>query len=163
MRNTTVLKKAYNSFRSQLDRCYNDKCRAYQWYGAKGIKVLYSFEEFYPWFKEEFEKKQWRLPCIGRTDHGDHYRFGNISIEEKSDNSKERMMRLGTNIKPWMLHKKVIVIDVKTNEELYIADSLKEAARRCGSSSGRISQILKKGGTVRGQYSFKKVEKNAEL
>lgn len=55
-------KVLYSRWSDIKKRCYNKNCRAYKWYGAKGIKVCEewekSFNSFYEWsIKNNFEPK----------------------------------------------------------------------------------------------------------
>jgi hypothetical protein len=80
-------------------RCDNTKCRLYKNYGAKGIKVKISKEQFYHWFLDnyaEFLKKfPNEIPSISRIDHSKDYEFGNIEIISVSANSEESYLRVG--------------------------------------------------------------------
>jgi hypothetical protein len=35
----------FNIWRSMIQRCYDVNCKAYEWYGARGIKVCDSWKE----------------------------------------------------------------------------------------------------------------------
>jgi hypothetical protein len=86
--------KSYKSWLKQRERCLDPNHNRYQWYGAKGIKVLYSSYEFVKWWSKEIKKKPpMKNPCCGRIDHSKHYSLDNIEIVEKSDNSKESWAR----------------------------------------------------------------------
>lgn len=45
--------RLYNIWQSMKQRCYDEKCRAYKWYGGRGITVcdewLHDFQSFYDW------------------------------------------------------------------------------------------------------------------
>lgn len=88
--------RARNSFYDQRKRCYNPKNPMYKWYGKKGVRVDYSLDEFLLWYYEA--AKSFKRPTVDRIDHAKDYSFENIQIVEKSENSKERISRLGTPI-----------------------------------------------------------------
>lgn len=120
-----IVNKAYASFRAQKSRCENVKDISYSWYGAKGIKIEYTQREFIAWYINEFSKKEYIRPSVGRIDHSKNYSFDNIEIQELSDNCRESMNRTG-----WEHKKKPIaVFNCKTNELLAICPSVIEAAK----------------------------------
>lgn len=46
--------RLYSIWKSMKTRCYNEKCRNFRWYGAKGINVCddwKTFPHFYEWAK----------------------------------------------------------------------------------------------------------------
>jgi hypothetical protein len=90
--------KLYNrarySYYDQKKRCENKQCKEYVWYGEKGISVDYELKDFLEWYYINAEG--FKRPTVDRVDHGKNYCFGNIQIVEKSENSKERIRRLGT-------------------------------------------------------------------
>lgn len=88
-------KMAYKSWISQRQRCYNKNNHGYKYYGFKGIRVLYSSREFIAWWINQQTKLNLKDPTTSRINHSDHYRFGNIRLETRSDNSKERIERCG--------------------------------------------------------------------
>lgn len=101
------VKDAYVSWREQRTRCYNKKRAKYKNYGAKGIEVKYTSREFIGWWLQEIKKFNGEDPTIARIDHDGHYEFGNVRIESRSDNSKERGARLG----PFMNYRAINVYD----------------------------------------------------
>lgn len=90
------IKKAYKSSRDQKSRCYNPNDPRYKWWGAKGIKVEYSPYDFVLWYREQWSKRpNWNRPNVSRIDHDKNYSLDNIELLECSENSKERIQRLG--------------------------------------------------------------------
>jgi hypothetical protein len=52
--------------------------------------------EDFKWFKEEyFKKENWVRPTVSRKNHSNNYTLDNIELQECSENSKERVKRLG--------------------------------------------------------------------
>ena len=92
----SLYSRARNSFYDQLKRCQNPKNPLFKWYGEKGISVKYSLDDFLGWYYEN--AKGFKRPTVDRIDHSKDYCFENIQIVEKSENSKERIRRLGTPI-----------------------------------------------------------------
>lgn len=86
--------RARMSFYDQKKRCEKPKNKMFKWYGEKGIKVIYSLKEFIYWYIKESEG--FSRPTVDRINHNNDYNFDNIQIVEKSENSKERIFRLGT-------------------------------------------------------------------
>lgn len=97
------LRKAYYVYFGQKNRCYNKNNIYYKWYGGRGIQVKYSTREFLGWWKNQ-PVSQFKKPSCGRINNDGHYEFGNIRIEELSDNIKERNKRRGN---PGKRHRKV--------------------------------------------------------
>lgn len=89
--------RARNSFYDQVKRCNNKKCKEFKWYGEKGISVKYELKEFLEWYY--INAVNFEIPTIDRINHDNDYCFENIQIVEKSENSKERIRRLGTPLK----------------------------------------------------------------
>lgn len=59
------------------------------------MEVHYTMREFITWWLEELAKRPtWKSPTCGRKDHADHYRFGNIELVERSENSREMNQRI---------------------------------------------------------------------
>lgn len=89
-------RKIKTVFYQQRARTLNPNCKEYPWYGAKGIRRTYSWAEFhdfvYPRVKD-LPLKSW---SVGRIDHSKNYEIGNIEIVTRSENSKERIRRIGT-------------------------------------------------------------------
>lgn len=90
-RDQWLYKKAMASHGNQIQRCTNPKSNNYKTYGAKGIRVLYSFSDFFEWYRRNFPGEQddgirW---CVGRIDHSKDYDFDNIRFETVSENTKE--------------------------------------------------------------------------
>jgi hypothetical protein len=100
--------QGYASWANQKSKCYNAKNPDFKYYGAKNIRVLYSSREFVGWWLYNLKTKKWDSPTVGRLDHEKDYCFENIQMEERIDNSSERVRRKGRpiGVKP----KKVLVL-----------------------------------------------------
>lgn len=132
--------RAYDCYRRQKGRCYTKCTYAYKWTGARGIHVKYLAREFIGWWLKEIVGKNFKRASISRIDHDGHYEFGNIKIEEMSDNLKERNERAALPSPP----KSVVIFDYKTMEPLVISASLTEASRHTGVHLTGVWQICQK-------------------
>jgi hypothetical protein len=91
--------RGYVSWKQQRQRCYNPKNNRYKYVGAKGIEVEYSAREFIGWWLAQIKKKRLKHPACGRIDHAQNYRFDNIEMVERADNTRERLRRCGPPIR----------------------------------------------------------------
>lgn len=118
-----IEKRAHASYRSQEARCRNRKEYA-------GLSVSYSLPNFIAWYVKEFAKREkWHRPNVSRIDHSKGYFFGNIELQECSENSLERIARKGS---PSWGRKKRVVAD-STHGQMEF-DSVTDAARYFGVS-----------------------------
>ena len=88
-----ILQKASNSFQGQMRRCYSKKCASYKYYGAKGIGVKYSWDEFKVWYVKERETFYGTRATVDRIDPEGHYELGNIRLISQSENTREMLVR----------------------------------------------------------------------
>lgn len=135
-------RKAYTSWNDQRIRCYNKKNKDYCRYGAKGIRVLYSSREFITWYLKEITKIDLTDPVVSRVDHSKSYTLDNISLEERSENSKEVCNRLGP---PTAHHKSVLVKDHRGS---FTFSTLNDACKYLRLSPGNLSGYLNYGRKV---------------
>ena len=93
------IKIVSQKYSDMKQRCENPKCRMYENYGGKGIKVKITKEQFYHWFLDNYSEflKGFpnEIPSISRIDHSKDYEFGNIEILSVSANSEESYSRVG--------------------------------------------------------------------
>lgn len=87
---------AYRSWCDQRSRCNNPKHRKYRWWGAKGIRVLYSAREFIGWWVLQQSLLKLKRPSCSRINHSGNYCFANIRLEELSENAAESSVRMST-------------------------------------------------------------------
>lgn len=81
--------KAYTSVRGQRERCDNPNNKAYKHYGAKGIRVEYTNDEFVEWWKIEAAKYPLGTKLtVDRIDTSKNYCFSNIRLIPWSENVK---------------------------------------------------------------------------
>lgn len=70
-------------------RCNNPKCKAYKWYGGRGIKCLITSEEIKElWFRDKAYKM--KRPSIDRKENNKDYIFENCRFIELSKNSSRQ-------------------------------------------------------------------------
>lgn len=86
-------RKLYTAFRDQNRRCYDERSKAFKYYGANGVRVEYTLDELVRWFKDQKTIENW---SIGRIDHSLNYNLSNIELVSRSQNSSERINRVGT-------------------------------------------------------------------
>lgn len=86
---------AYKTYRRQVRRCSVPSNPSFKWYGARGIRVRYSFDEFWNWFETNYQTFNGNRPTVGRVDHSKDYTLDNIEMQSKADNTKERNDRCG--------------------------------------------------------------------
>src|SRR5699024_404981 len=81
---------AYNTYRSMMARCYNEKHKSYNNYGGRGIRVCeewHDIENFVKWCEDNgFDEKL----QIDRIDNDGNYQPDNCRFVEASDNLKNR-------------------------------------------------------------------------
>lgn len=133
------VRRAYQSWLDQRKRCSNHRAKAFQWYGARGIRVEYSSREFVGWYLKELKSRKWKDPTTGRIDHNKNYCFENIFMQERSDNVRECAIR--TNSKTKKPSFKILIGDRRTGEPLMICSSRSEASRLTGVSKANIWAI----------------------
>lgn len=90
-----AIKKAKSAFGNQKTRCNNPKCERYEFYGAKGIRVKYTWEEFSNWYLDNIKLFKGKKPSVGRIDHNKNYTLDNIEIQSIFDNVSDRNDRHG--------------------------------------------------------------------
>lgn len=71
------------------ERCYNKKCRAYKWYGGKGVTNFLTVNDLiFLWRK--FKADKLKRASIDRIDNGGHYTLDNCQFIEHVDNCKKQ-------------------------------------------------------------------------
>jgi hypothetical protein len=140
------VKKAYISWREQRTRCYNSKRAKYANYGAKGIEVKYSSREFIGWWIEAMSGFSGTDPTIGRINHSDHYRFGNVVIQSRAENSEERNRRGPTSVPA-----RPVDVSNAAGVFLFRCISMNEAARRTGFNLATVANQCRRGRKISGR------------
>lgn len=125
---------------SQMARCNNTNSKAFVNYGAKGIKVEYSAEDFIRWCIKNFPLDRSSI-CVGRKDHSKNYSLDNIQIETRSESTSERNERLGN---PSVFRERAVEsINIYTGKVEQRFPSVKRAAERYQMTSSRIIEFCK--------------------
>ena len=93
-----ILRRAKIAWFCQYARCYKPTHKAYKYYGGRGIRIEYSKNDFYLSFIDKcknIQDEELSTVTVGRIDHSKNYTLDNIEIQTKSDNSRERIKRVG--------------------------------------------------------------------
>lgn len=86
--------EARYAINGQRYRCGNKNAPSFRYYGAKGIKVLYSSKDFYEWFKKERLKIPLNISAsVDRLNSNGHYELGNIRLVTIAENTAESNSR----------------------------------------------------------------------
>lgn len=81
----------YRSWRGMMQRCYDQHCRAYKWYGARGISVCARWHRFEA-FLEDMGSRPDGL-TLDRIDNDGNYEPGNcrwVTMKEQLRNRRPR-------------------------------------------------------------------------
>ena len=136
------VKRAYDAFEHQKQRCYNKNHMSYKWYGDKGITVDYCTREFIGWFLSKIDSFK-GIPTVGRIDHSKSYCIENIELQTQSEQSKEQSSRNGP-IGPISTRKPVLIFDKKSGILLRRVESVTAASIMTGAQISQISGICLK-------------------
>lgn len=135
-----VARRAYKAFRNQIGRCKNKNNPRFKTYGARGVRVVYGVREFIEWYMTEFFKKEsLEFPSVGRIDHAGNYEFGNVELIERSENSKERIERVG-----FLCPNKPFAAVNEVTGESFTFISTRQAAEQTGIARATIMRQLHK-------------------
>jgi len=134
------IRLALNSLNAQRQRCNYKKSVKYKWYGARGIKVEYSTREFVGWYLENIKNKRFKKPVTSRIDHSKNYCFGNINLEECSENTKERCVRSKHTLGIGSVKRQKYVMCFKNGKHI-ATGTLKDVCNIFGMCRGAISQL----------------------
>ena len=146
------IRKAYKSWTDQRQRCHNPIDPRFKWWGANGIQVEYSAYDFVLWWVGEIKKNPGiKRPQCSRVDHDKNYRFGNIALLGCSENSQERMSRIG----PPTSGTKICAVQLQTGESHWFR-SCWEAHTITKISKSAILNQVNRGPqrTIRGGWVF---------
>lgn len=136
LKKSELIKKALVCFNNQKRRCYTKTNPRYKDNGAKGIRVLYSKNEFIDWFVQNYKTFNGQRTSVGRIDHSKSYSIDNIRFESLAENSLERIKRVGPT-KPRI---KILILDADTMEPIFVANSTFEASDLTGIQKSHISK-----------------------
>ena len=154
------LKKAHTSFRAQRNRCTNPNVNNYRHYGAKGIRVEYSWDDFRDWYSSQWASFTGKDPTVGRIDHLKNYSLHNIEMISRSDNAREMISRNGV---PKRFHRdglvpesrlSVIATDTTTRTER-VFTSILGASKETGYSRDTIRRHCRMGKQKRTEIVFR--------
>lgn len=128
---------AYTSWKNQRARCRGKKQDPT--YSGRGFSVEYSAREFVQWFLTQTTDGDYKY-IVGRIDHSKGYSFDNIQLETRSESSKEIWDRGARK------RRLISVIDKKTNKEIKVCKSIKEAMFFTGLCAASIVEACQKHG-----------------
>ena len=74
-----------NVFASIKQRCIDPDCKAYKWYGGRGIKCLFTSDEFVSYVMDELQIDPRGLDC-DRVNNDGNYEPGNIQFITHKEN-----------------------------------------------------------------------------
>ena len=128
-------KEARIAIRGQRHRCDNPNASDYKYYGGKGIKVKYTSEGFFKWFK----KKRKNIPLnikvnVDRLHHDKNYSLDNIRLITKVDNVIESNTRRAK-----------LTIDVALKHRKK-GLTYKEIGELCGICATAVGSLFRKNG-----------------
>lgn len=106
---------AYNAWKNQRRRC-NGKTKDKTYHD---LDVNYSSRDFINWFLKNTTEFDYKY-VVGRIDHSKGYSFDNIRLETRRESSLEERRRNGS--------KKIVMFNKFTGEELFVFNSIDEAA-----------------------------------
>lgn len=141
------VRQGYVSWRRQRDRCLNHRRQDYKYYGAKNVQVKYGSRDFINWWLEQLTSFVGRIPTVSRRDHDGDYEFGNIKMEDLSENVSERNRRRGNPTPPKTIYCKDIV-----SGKTMTFKSTKEADRKLGVKGS--SRGCTRGSLISKRYKF---------
>lgn len=153
-----VAKKAYSVYRHKKERCLRPSHAAYKYYGARGVRVLYTPREFIGWWIDQQERLKLKNPSVSRIDHSGNYEFGNIKLEEMRDNILDMNVRLNGH-RPT---RAVICIDNSSDEPLMRFDSIKDAALVTGVERSTVSHLCARRINQSDGFTFRYAEANGQ-
>jgi len=143
------VKKAYDSWRGQNERCNNKANKAYRYYGAKGIQVTYSSREFVTWWLEAMRNFPTGAKLtVNRRDANLNYSFDNIELVPWAQNVAEANRRTKAN-STWVycVDSKALLGKYSSETEAAVAHGmdLQTVSKHCrrkftpGRSTGKIA------------------------
>lgn len=124
--NKAEMRRCYTVWHSQTSRCSNPKNNRFNSYGKLGVRVEYTFEEFWFWWCENHPRtsEKW---TVGRINHSKNYSLTNIEFQTDEENMQEMISRRGG-----ASARVVLVRDKSTDKILYEFKTAKEAAKVLG-------------------------------
>lgn len=127
------MRRCYLFWNRQKSRCENPKNNRYKYYGQKGIKVEYSFDDFWTWWEKNRPADAIKKGLtIGRKDHNKNYTLDNIEIQTVSQNTKEMLARTENR------RLKICSFDKKTGKDIAVFNSAYEAAKKYNLSHSTV-------------------------
>ena len=140
--------KAYSSWMGQGNRCNNPNCKEYKWYGAKGVKRIWSSREMINWWINSlFLRKNWYIPtCSRKVDLG-NYEIGNVELKECSEGAKEtkitkKVIEIG-RINGLKNSKSVILVNVNNIKKIMEFYSAREGCKQLKKSEAWIKNSIR--------------------
>lgn len=94
--------KAYDCWKAIKQRCYNQNCKEYQWYGARGITICNEWKDNYSAFYEHVSSLEHygeEKRTLDRIDNNKGYQPGNVrwaTPKEQNNNRRKRKSKYGT-------------------------------------------------------------------
>lgn len=87
----------YETWHSMIQRCTNIKCRAYKYYGGRGIRVCDSWLHSFTAFFKDMGKKPTKAHSIERINNDGNYEPSNCRWATMQQQSNNRRLTRDTN------------------------------------------------------------------
>lgn len=139
-----TVRNAYQRWLGQGQRCGNPKTREYQWYGAKGVRRIWTSRECVNWFIQELLMGELVTPAISRRGDLGHYEIGNVELVEKQQNCSIKRFSNSQRAHSASLWKRaakpVELVDINNPHERHVFPSANSAGRFLGIAPNNVGQ-----------------------
>lgn len=144
--------KSYRCWRNQGDRCTKTNNKSYKYYGAVGVRRLWSSRECINFYINNLlVKENWITPTISRINDSGNYCCTNCQLKEFSENSAEvkttETKRIYCHISGINSGKLVTITNLRTGKTEKHT-SFREASRSIGRERGYLSCCIRNGHNI---------------
>jgi hypothetical protein len=147
---SNIAKKAYESWKDQGKRCTNPNSKDYEYYGAKGVKRIWSSRDCINWYINEILTRDlWIKPNVSRIGDLGNYKLGNVKLIEASENTaeirwtekkKEAARKNGKKVS-----KKILLTNIYDGNDILYFESGAAASEYLGKAKTSVcSSVLRK-------------------
>jgi len=155
-----LARKAYISWMDQGKRCNNINNIAYKYYGANGVKRIWSnINCINFWINEFFKREGWNKPIVSRNEDNGNYELGNVILEEHSKGVAKikitkKMRESAKNVSIRTRSKRVKLTNIKNPTDIIEFYSSSEASRQLDKCKNYVIEAIRIGRMV--IYNYKK-------